>query len=128
MNTSHLSNPILLEKICIIWESEEIHATEKGEPPSTLLNRGLTNASKLVREWGKQKASIRKLKEDALCSAHYAAQLALQVNPRDTTLQEEAHITGEALQEFENIRVEWADNIIKSCWILDGHRCSNFFF
>lgn len=67
MNTSHLLDPILQGKIKVIWASKELLSTKQGEPPSTLLNKGLTKASKIVREWGREKVAARKKIEQDLC-------------------------------------------------------------
>lgn len=49
---------------------------------------------------GKTKG-IRKGKKDDLCLAHFASQLAIQVNPQDPTLQDQVHSTTNALRDFD---------------------------
>lgn len=110
-----------------MWTTEEIKTTEILQPPNQLLIRCLSKSARIVRTWGKQKTEERRKIQMQLHNAYTAAQLAIQSNPQDSSLQGILHGTVEALQNFEFSKAEWADFIIEAHWIADGEKYSHLF-
>lgn len=99
-------DPLLQDKIKIMWDREERRSIESQESLGSLLIYRQNKSTQIVRTWGKIKATQNWALEYSLWQTLTKTQLELQSDPQANIRQENYHATCEALTDFESEKVE----------------------
>lgn len=123
VNTSHLLDLPLQDKLVTLWEEIRSSVEQDGSNVDRKFFNGLYESKKITRSYEKERAKQRREKEGDLKAKLALAQVALEWGPQCPSLQASLAIAEIEMKEFLSTKTRWIMEIARQKWLLTNTQC-----